>query len=198
MTSPTNPSSSEIVNEMIARLRVLQGSGEFPPLTRRISGGGGLTGGGTLEADRTITLTAENQNLLTALKGLGDLSSLATDAEVTQKLAPYALKTNVAPRVYYREFSVMDAPARDVTAPPIRADNACTIKAVSVVAQTPGTLAVTVTVNGRVVTLAAGVENTTLPTNIAVAKNGTFSVKVAATDAAGIVVSLRCEEPGTV
>ena len=58
MTTPTG-TSEQIVNEMIARLRVLQGSGEYVPLTRNVAAGDGLVGGGSLEADVSIALSPE-------------------------------------------------------------------------------------------------------------------------------------------
>lgn len=58
MTSPTpEQQRALIIQEMIEELRQLQGSGEYVPLTRLISTGTGLTGGGSLESNRSISLT---------------------------------------------------------------------------------------------------------------------------------------------
>lgn len=68
MTTPTLPTSTQIVNEMITRLRELQGSGEYVPLARTVAAGAGLTGGGSLEANVSLALTAENLDLLNRVK----------------------------------------------------------------------------------------------------------------------------------
>lgn len=56
MAEPT-----QIVNEMIARLRALQGSGEYVPLARRVNAGAGLSGGGELSENVTVSLSAETR-----------------------------------------------------------------------------------------------------------------------------------------
>lgn len=54
MAEPT-----QIVNQMVARLRELQGSGEYVPLARRVNAGPGLTGGGELSENVTVRLSEE-------------------------------------------------------------------------------------------------------------------------------------------
>lgn len=48
---------TEIVNAMIARLRELQGTGEYVPLARKVTAGAGLEGGGALGGDVSLALT---------------------------------------------------------------------------------------------------------------------------------------------
>lgn len=81
MTTPTPPSSTAIVNEMITKLRELQGSGEYVPLTRNVAAGAGLTGGGSLLNNVTIALNTDSLALLDKVRtSTWILSSAATTA----------------------------------------------------------------------------------------------------------------------
>ncbi|WP_040085182.1 hypothetical protein [Corynebacterium humireducens] len=195
-TTPQDNRASETVDLMIARLRELQGSGEYPPLGRRITAGAGLEGGGTLETDVTLRLPAETVTLLEELTGL-DLSTLVNDEDLTRALQGRLTASDLAPRVYYRDFTVTDAPLSTVTAPLIRADAAATITRITVVVGTPGSQPVVVRAAGHRVTVTAGAEATTSVVEIARADGQSIPVTVEATDAAGIVVSLRMEEVAT-
>lgn len=181
--------SNKIVQEMIDRLRELQGSGEFIPVGRKVRAGTGLTGGGALTEDVTLSLSKESADALTKARGLSDV---ATKDDVAR--ARTAMEAMIPARVVYRDFSVMDAPLSAVTAPPIRADEACTITRISVVAGAPGARPVVVTVAGKQVTLAAKTEATSTVVSIARSKGQSIPVSVGATDAAQIVVSVRCQE----
>ena len=192
MTTENNP----IVDEMIARLRALQGSGEYPPLTRQVLAGEGLEGGGTLADDVTLRLPADTVALLARL-GLLDVDDLVTTGDMTEALAGLLRAEHVAPRVFYRDFTVQAAPLAQVAAPLIRADAPLTLTRVTVVVGTVGTQQVRVTVAGQVVTVPAGSESASVSMSVARAAGQTIAVTVGATDAANIVVSLRCEEAGT-
>lgn len=194
MTSPDQ--STDIVDEMIDRLRILQGSGEYVPLGRRVTAGVGLAGAGTLVNDITISLSPEALAAIEKVTELGDTAALATDAEVEAALAPYARRDQVAPMAVYRDFSVLEPPASQVTAPPLRIDADCQAVRVSVSVGTPGTRAVTATVNGQTITVAAGGSQGTRDLALTFRAGDVLRVTVASTDAAGIVVSVRLEEPG--
>lgn len=189
----TNAESQKIVAEMIARLRELQGSGEYPPLGRKVAAGPGLEGGGTLESDITLELGKQERDTLAAIGGLkqGDvLTRDMVDGLHADMLA------SVAPTVFYRDFTVMEPPMAAVDAPPVRVDNAATITRITVVAGLPGKQPVNVTVAGQAVTLNAGVESTSRDVSIARSAGQTLPVKIQPTDASRIVVSVRLEEPG--
>lgn len=56
MTAPITP--GQIVQDMIVRLRELQGTGEYVPLTQQVIAGAGLAGGGPLSSNVTLSLNA--------------------------------------------------------------------------------------------------------------------------------------------
>lgn len=184
-----------IVDEMITRLRALQGSGEFPPLTRMITAGDGLEGGGDLSTDITVSLDAAILTLVAELADM-DLGSLVNDSDLSTAVEDLLTATDIAPRVFYRDFTVSDSPIATITAPPIRADNPCTITRITMVVAAPGMQQVQATVAGQVITAAAGAESTTTVVAVNRTAGQTIPVSVAPTDAAGIVVSVRCEEAG--
>lgn len=188
--------SREIVEEMIRRLRELQGSGEFPPLGRKIIAGEGLAGGGTLEADVTLSLSPAAAEIVDAVEDAGGVPDLVTEEELRAAVAPLAVRSAVAPRVVYRDFTVVDPPSAPVSSPPLRVDAACTLTRVSVSVGSPGTRPVAVTVNGRAVTVPRGAGQATAEAKVALRPGETLRAEVSATDAAGIVVSARLEEPG--
>lgn len=192
----TQPTGTDIVGEMIDRLRILQGSGEYVPLGRRVTAGTGLAGAGTLVSDITISLSPEVLSAIEKITALGDTAELATDAEVSAAIAPLVEKAEVAPRIVYRDFAVMEPPASEVTAPPLRIDAECQAVRVSLSIGTPGTRAVTASVNGQAITVAAGGSQGTRTLALAFHAGDTLRVQVMSTDAAGIVVSVRLEEPG--
>lgn len=200
MTTPDNygERSEQIVSEMITRLRELQGSGEYPPLSRRISAGEGLTGGGTLENDITIGLEAEATQLLQALGERGDLTQLVTGAQLSEALDAYLRTEDVRDNVVYRDFTVADAPASTVVSPPLRVDADAVVERVTVSIAQPTTDDVRVTVraatHSQAVVVDGGVESSTWPLAFAVNPGATISVEVESTSAAGIVVSLRVRE----
>lgn len=72
MAEPT-----QIVNEMIARLRALQGSGEYVPLARRVNAGAGLSGGGELSENVTVSLSAETRAEIQDRVTRGDWENLS-------------------------------------------------------------------------------------------------------------------------
>jgi len=183
------PDQNAIVDEMIARLRGLQGTSEAPPLTRQVLAGTGLEGGGTLEADVTLALAEEHRTLLAALKAKG-LDNLAMKTDLSNFITAAALK----PRIFYREFTVGDAPLQPVKAPPIRADKACTITQVTVAIGSPASSTTAVTVAGTTVTVPGSTESATQATAIKLAQGQTIPLTVGATSSANIVVSLRFEE----
>lgn len=194
MTSPDQ--STEIVDEMIARLRQLQGSGEFVPLGRRIIAGPGLAGGGSLADDITISASPDVMALVEAINDAGGIEHLATDEEVAAAVAGLVAADRVAPRAVYRDFTVMDSPATRITAPAVRVDTDCTLVRVSVTVGTPGTQPVPVIVDGTTVTVPAGASQATQERSGSKRPGDVLRVMVDATDAAGIVVSCRLEEPG--
>lgn len=180
---------NQVVADMVSRLREVQGSGEFPPLTRAVTAGAGLEGGGTLEADRELSLSQANRDLLAALaaKGVGNLA-------VKGDLASFITSAALKPRVYYREFTVGDAPLAPVTAPPIRVDKPATLTQVTVVVGAPAATPTVVTVAGVKVTVQASGEYATSTTAVKFSAGQPISLRVDATSAARIVVSLRFEE----
>lgn len=194
MTTPDR--NTEIVNEMVDRLRKLQGSGEYVPLARRVTAGPGLAGGGTLTGDITISATPELVSLLQAVADAGGADAMVTRAYVDDHIAPLARRDHIAARVIYRDFTVGDAPLTQVSAPALRVDEACTLARVSVSVGAPGTQPVTVTVDGTTITVPAGSSQSTQARTGAKRAGDTIRVVVAATDASGIVVSVRLEEPG--
>lgn len=185
--------SNEIVEEMIARLRDLQGSGEYPPLARKIEAGPGLAGGGTLENDVRLDLAVEHRQLLGALADIGT-DELVTKQDVTNFVTAEQLAAAAKPRVFYRDFTVGSAPLQAVTSPPIRVDETAAIKRISVTVGTPGSQPVDVSVAGETVRVNAGVESATKAVNVSRSSGNTVAVSVGATSASGIVVSLRFEE----
>lgn len=186
-------SSTEIVNEMISRLRELQGSGEYPPLARKIEAGPGLAGGGTLENDVRLDLAVEHRELLGALAEIG-AAEIVTKEDAADFVTSEELAGAAKPRVFYRDFTVGQAPLQAVTSPPIRVDETAAIKRISVTVGTPGGQAVDVTVAGETVRVNAGVESATKSVDISRSAGNTVAVSVGATSASGIVVSLRFEE----
>lgn len=194
MTTP-NPNgerSEQIVMGMVDRLRVLQGSGEFPPLTRRVIAGDGLAGGGTLEQDITVQLSPEAYEIVTALAEV-DISALVHK----DTLEGYAKRGNVRPAAYHRDFTVMSPPSTDIVAPPIRVSAPATLRSVTVtVAEPSAVLGVDVVVAGTTVSCPAGEEFATDDIGAEYAAGEPVGVTVRATSAAGIVVSLRFEESG--
>lgn|SRR5699024_3006043 len=185
--------STEIVDEMIARLRELQGSGEYPPLARKIEAGPGLAGGGTLEKDVRLDLAVEHRQLLAALADIG-ADKIVTKTDAANFVTSEQLAAAAKPRVFYRDFTVGQAPLQAVTSPPVRVDAAATITRISVTVGTPGSQPVDVTVAGHTVRVNAGVESATKSVSISRAVGNTVAVTVGATSASGIVVSLRFEE----
>jgi hypothetical protein len=186
-------SSTEIVDEMIARLRELQGSGEYPPLARKIEAGPGLAGGGTLENDVRLDLAVEHRELLGALAEIG-AGEIFTRADAANLVTADQLAAAAKPRVFYRDFTVGQAPLQAVTSPPVRVDETAVITRISVSVGTPGSQPVDVTVAGETVRVNAGVESATKTVKINRAAGNTVAVTVGATSASGIVVSLRFEE----
>ncbi|MDO5730768.1 hypothetical protein [Corynebacterium sphenisci] len=186
----------QIVQEMIDRLRELQGSGEYVPLGRRVIAGEGLAGGGPLTADVTLSLSAAVTELLQAIDEMGGTSALTTEAELAAAVAPLAPREKVRPRVYYRDFTLMDPPSAAVTSPPIRIDGGCNLRAISVTVGTPGTKPVQVTVGTETVTVARGGSQGNIWVWVGHQAGDLVRVKVGATDAAEIVVSLRFEDAG--
>lgn len=185
--------ATEIVNEMISRLRELQGSGEYPPLGRKIEAGPGLAGGGTLEQDVRLDLAVEHRELLAALAEIG-ASEIVTKTDAADFVTSEQLAAAAKPRVFYRDFTVGQAPLQAVTSPPVRVDAAATITRISVTVGTPGSEPVNVTVAGETVRVNAGVESATKEVSITRAVGNTVAVSVGETNASGIVVSLRFEE----
>lgn len=180
---------NQVVADMVARLRTVQGSGEFPPLTRTVTAGEGLEGGGTLEEDRELRLSDEYRALLDAIAAKG-VDNLAVRGDLASFITSAALK----PRVYYREFTVGEAPFAAVTAPPIRMDRPATLTQVSVAVGSPAATPTVVTVAGVKVTVQASGEYATSAVAVKFASGQPISVRVNATSAAKIVVSLRFEE----
>lgn len=202
MTTPetNNERSERIVDEMITRLRELQGSGEYPPLNRKVEAGAGLQGGGTLEADMVLALGEDEQALLQALEARGDLAGLATTEEVAEALQGYVLAEDVAAQVTYRDFTVTDPPLADVVSPPLRMDVASVVERVTVTVGAPSDEAVRVVLVAgarRVeVEVPAATESVSATPGLAVGEGGLLQVEVAATTAARVVVSLRVRESG--
>ena len=95
-----------------------------------------------------------------------------------------------------RGFTLMEPPAASITTPPVRIDKQCRIARISCTVGTPGTQAVRATVDGTTITVGAGSSQGTVSTNITKQAGNVIRVTIGATDAAGIVVSLRIEEPG--
>lgn len=185
--------ANEIVNEMISRLRELQGSGEYPPLGRKIEAGPGLAGGGTLENDVRLDLAVEHRQLLGELADIG-AAEIVTKEDAADFVTSDQLDAAAKPRIFYRDFTVGQAPLQAVTSPPVRVDAAATITRISVTVGTPGSEPVDVTVAGETVRVNAGVEAATKAVSISRAAGNTVAVTVGATSASGIVVSLRFEE----
>ena len=188
MTTPQD----QIVDEMIVRLRELQGSGEVPPLTRQIQAGDGLKGGGTLAEDMTLSLSDEVAALVQVLRERPP-ASLVTATELTEELTEYA-SVAAAKQVSYRDFTVTDAPVSTVVSPPLRLDVASVVERVTVTVGTPSNQAVVATVGSKSVTVPAGTESVSETAAVTVGAGGRLTVSVAATSASRIVVSLRVRE----
>lgn len=185
----TNPESERIVLEMVERLRELQGSGEYVPVGRKVIAGEGLHGGGGLTEDVTITV---DEALLATINAAKELvgKDLPDRGEVSEMISSSLPKA--APRVYYRDFTVMDAPAQAVTAPAIHLGEEARLVSAEVTVSQPGARPVEVTVMGSKVTVPAKTGYGKITMNTVV--KGPLQVSVEATDAAGIVVSVRIEE----
>lgn len=84
--APQDNRAAETVDQLIVRLRELQGSGEYPPLSRKVNAGDGLEGGGSLEQDVTLRLPASTVQLLGKLSDL-DLDNLVTTGALSQATA---------------------------------------------------------------------------------------------------------------
>lgn len=200
MTTPENygERSEQIVSEMITRLRELQGSGEYPPLTRKISAGEGLKGGGTLEENMTLSLDDDVAQLLSDLQKRGDLTQLVTDGQLADALSVYLRTEDARANVVYRDFTISDAPASTVVSPPLRVDAESVVERVTVSIAQPTTDDVRVTVraatHSQSVVVDGGVESRSWPLAFTVDVDATLSVEVESTSAAGIVVSLRVRE----
>lgn len=183
-----------IVNEMIGRLRVLQGSGEYVPLGRGIAAGEGLAGGGTLEDDVALSLTEEAMGLLRAVQGRGDLSELVTDQQLADALVPYLETSDETANVIYRDFTITDPPVRDVESPPLRMDVASTVERITVMVGAPTSQPVRVTVGDLPVEVSANTESRSVVAGLTFGEGETLGVSVEATTASSIVVSLRIRE----
>ena len=188
--------SEQIVNEMIDRLRELQGSGEYVPLARRVTAGDGLRGGGPLLGDITVALSLEAEGVIRTVVESGGPGSIVFSPDLDEKVKDFLTDKQIAPVVFYRDFTLMEPPAASITTPPVRIDKQCRIARISCTVGTPGTQAVRATVDGTTITVGAGASQGTLSTNITKQEGNTIRVTIGATDAAGIVVSLRIEEPG--
>lgn len=185
--------ANEIVDEMIARLRTLQGSGEYPPLARKIEAGPGLQGGGTLEDDVRLDLAVEHRQALASLKDIG-LDNIATSDDLADFVTSEQLQSAAKPRVFYRDFTVGQAPLQEVVSPPIRVDEDAVITRITVTCGAPGSQVVEVVAAGESITVPAGSESASKAVEIERAAGSTVIVSVGATSAAEIVVSLRFEE----
>jgi len=185
--------AEEITQEMLERLRLLQGSGEYVPLGRRVEAGPGLQGGGTLEEDVRLDLAVEHRQTLSELKDIG-LDNIATSDDLVDFVTSEQLQSASKPRVFYRDFTVGQAPLQEVVSPPIRVDEAAVITRITVTCGAPGSQSIAVKAAGEQITVAAGSESATKAVNISRAAGSTVSVSVGATNAASIVVSLRFEE----
>lgn len=188
--------AEHIVNEMITRLRELQGSGEYVPLARRITAGDGLRGGGPLLDDITVALSFEAEEVIRTVVESGGPGSIVFSPDLDEKVEGFLTDEQIAPVVFYRDFTLMEPPAESTTTPPVRVDKQCRIARVSCTVGTPGTQAVRVTVDGTTLTVGAGASQGSLSTDITKQEGNTVRATIGATDAAGIVVSLRIEEPG--
>lgn len=193
MTSPT-PQQTQTVEMMIQRLRELQGIDENIPMTRRIIAGQGLTGGGTLENDVTINLADELRQTITELQAVGAISSLVTEEELASILSAYVKTVDHKPVAISHDFTVMEAPSDTITAPLVIVDAPSTITRVNITAASTGSLPVKITVDGTPFTLSAGSASKSFTTSISKNAGSTIALHVEATDAAGILVSLRLEE----
>lgn len=193
MTSPT-PQQTQTVEMMIQRLRELQGIDENIPMTRRIIAGQGLTGGGTLERDVTIDLSQEIRQTISDLQTVGAISSLVTEEELTSILSAYVKTVDHKPVAISHDFTVMEAPSDTIIAPLVMVNAASTITRVNVTSTVAGSLPVKVTVDGKPFTLSAGSMAKSFSTSITKSSGSTIALRVEATDAAGILVSLRLEE----
>lgn len=67
-TNGMSPEHKKIVDEMIAELRALMGSGEKVDVSRKVNAGDGLKGGGELKADVTL---AVSDDLMTKINDAG-------------------------------------------------------------------------------------------------------------------------------
>ncbi|WP_297451648.1 hypothetical protein [uncultured Corynebacterium sp.] len=194
MSGELDNRESEIVLEMIQRLRDLQGIDENIPMTRRIIAGHGLTGGGTLERDVTIDLSQEIRQTISDLQAIGAISSLVTAQELTAILDAYAKTADRKPVAISHDFTVMEAPSDTISAPLVMVDVDSVITRVNITAVSTGSLPVKATIDGTPFTLSAGSASKSFRTSLAKAAGSTIALRVAATDAAGILVSLRLEE----
>lgn len=185
----TTSRHQDIVEEMIARLRKLQGSGEYVPLARKIQAGSGLSGGGPLDQDVAVSVDARWLKVLERAEKAGDIASTSDLDSVREEITG-----GFPPHIFYRDFTIIESPSHDTAIPKIYADNDCTITSIRISATRPGSQPISAQINSATYKVKAGQEWAAYSTSITVKKNESIKVSIGQTDASGIVVSLRFEE----
>lgn len=188
--------NSETVAALVTRLRELQALGQAEFLSRRINTGNGLTGGGDLSADRTLSLSEG------VLESMGRADSAVQPAALSERLqayltsaetaATYATKSAVG--ISWVPFSHPGTINGETTSPPLSLPGPARLVGVAVAAESvDAALSVSVTGGASAsVSLASGATSGQA-SNLSAEITGPVRVRLASAAASGVTVTLRVQ-----
>lgn len=189
----------QAVEKMLARLREVQATGETTLRYRRIDVGNGLTGGGDLTENRTISLSqATRDSLQKASESVSQnamnerLQVYVTEQEMVSRLNDYLPKRE-ASRVWTAPYTYPGTLTQEIAAPPLVSVGTGTIESVGIAASTAGA-EIVVTLGGRQFRLAAGSSSVLHAVGVPISAGDTINMRVASTNASGVTVNLRIRE----
>lgn len=190
--------NSETIEGMVQRLRELNALGTAQIFSRKINTGNGLTGGGDLSEDRTISLA---EGVVKSLESADNSVSSENLAEVLKKYltiqkaeTDYAKKSD-ARQAYVIPFTYGGTINGETTSPQIRLPRSCVLTEISA-AVDKAAAAVNVTLTGGVagsVTIPAG-QTSAVSESLSATVSGPLRVNIKSSSAEGTTVLLRFRE----
>lgn len=189
---------SQTIDALVARLQELNALATAQFFSRVIATGNGLTGGGDLSADRTISLSEGAVESLS--KADNSVSGAALDTRLqsyltTAKAATdYATKSE-AKQVYVVPFTYGGTVNGETVSPQIRLPKASVLTNISASVDTEGS-SVTVATTGGVsasVSISAGQTSVVSP-DMSSTVSGPLRVRITSSSATGVTVLLRFRE----
>lgn len=189
----------QAVQTMVNRLRELQAAGESDLFQRNINTGQGLTGGGNLTEDRTISLSQGTRDALS--KAEASVSEQWVDEALGQYVQTETLNHRLGDYVLRREnshsaiipFSHPGTITSSVTAPPLPAMTNGAITSVGIAAGS-NPQPVDVTLNGMRFRLSANTMTVVHTSDIALQTGQEIALRVESQNATGVTVTLRVTE----